>query len=174
MALVVEDGSGVVGAESYASVASADAYWAKRPQSPFAATWAAADVTPKEGALREGAGYMDAELGLLYPGDPKTTTQGLRCPRAKAGDATFIGFPPEISNANIELAARAVSSPLAQDTGAVGWLKKTRERVEGVVDIEKEYGAAGPQDGQYGAIFRSLNSFLIAQPPAGSASWAWA
>lgn len=174
MALVVEDSTGVTGAEAYASVVAADAYWVKRPQSPFAAKWAAADLATREGALREGATYMDAECGPLYPGAPKTATQGLKCPRAKADDATFNGFPAEIPAANIELAARAISSPLAPDVGQTGWLKKTRTRVEGAVDIEKEYGAPGPQDGAYGAVFRSLNGFLIAQPPAGSASWAWA
>lgn len=114
MALEVENGTGVAGAEAYASVAAADAYWAKRPQSPFATTWAAVtDVLTKEGALREGADYMDAELGLLYPGKPLTTTQGKLCPRADACDASFDGFPATLVAANIELAARAISSPLA-------------------------------------------------------------
>ncbi len=167
MALEVENGTGVAGAEAYASVAAADAYWAKRPQSPFATTWAAVtDVPTKEGALREGADYMDAELGLLYPGKPLTTTQGKLCPRADACDASFDGFPATLVAANIELAARAISSPLAPDTDNKGWIKR-----EKTGPIETEYGSAGPQDGSYGAVFRSLSTFLIGLP---GATWNWA
>lgn len=173
MALVVETGEGVPGAESYASIASADAYWAKRPQSPFAAAWAAATVELKEGALREASGYMDAELGQLYPGVRKSAEQGLMCPRIVLLVLIFDGFPRQIPEAAIELAARALKAPLAPDVGVNGWVKKTRTRIEGVVDKEIEYGAAGPQDGAYGAVFRSLSDFLIAQPPAGVAAWNW-
>lgn len=169
--LIVETGEGVTAAEAYAAVAAADAYWTKRPQSPFAATWAAADLATKEGGLREGAAYLDAELGQAYPGDPKTTTQGLLCPRVKDCDDSFNGFPAQLAAANIELAARAISSPLAPDKDDKGWLKRKRVRVEGAVDTETEYGAAGPMDGQYGYVFRSLAFWLGGVP---GATWAWA
>jgi len=172
MSLLVEDGSGVTGAEAYASDAAAAAYWAKRPQSPLAATWTAeTDQTKREGALREATDYLDAELGQSYPGDPKTTTQGKLCPRAKdCGDA-FNGFPAQLVAACIELAARALTAPLAADTDSNGWVKRVRERVEGVVDTETEYGAAGPMDGQYGAVFRSLAFWLGGTP---GLTWSWA
>lgn len=171
--LIVETGEGVTAAEAYASVEAADAYWTKRPQSPFAVTWLADTVTTglKEGALREAATYMDAELGQSYPGDTKTTTQGLLCPRAKDCDDSFIGFPAQLAAANIELAARAISSPLAPDKDDKGWLKRKRVRVEGAVDTETEYGAAGPMDGQYGSVFRSLAFWFGGVP---GATWAWA
>lgn len=172
MTLVVEDGTGVTGAEAYASVAAADAYWTKRPQHPLAAVWLAAETADKEGGLREAAAYEDAVLCQSYPGAPKTTTQGLLCPRAKDCDEAFNGFPVQLVNANIELAARCVGgTPLAPDKDDKGWVKRERTRVEGAVDTETEYGAAGPLDGQYGAVFRSLAFWLGGVP---GATWAWA
>lgn len=166
MALVVEDGTGVTGAEAYASVAAADDYWSKRRQSPLADAWARADPGTKEGAMREGADYMDAELGLLYPGRPKARSQGKLCPRVDSCDPEFEGYPAQVAVANIELAARAVTSPLAPDRDSKGWVKR-----EKTGPIETEYGGPGAQDGSYGAVFRSLSTWLIALP---GASWNWA
>lgn len=167
MSLVVETGEGVEGAEAYASDAAAAAYWAKRPQSPLATAWTAeTDQTKREGALREATDYLDAELGQSYPGDPKTTTQGKLCPRAKECDDAFNGFPTQLVAACIELAARALTAPLAPDKDDKGWIKR-----EKVGPLETEYGAAGPQDGQYGAVIRSLSFWLGGVP---GATWSWA
>lgn len=61
MALTVETGAGVAGADSYGSNAGALAYWVARPHSSFAATVAAADSDDLDGALREATQYLDAK-----------------------------------------------------------------------------------------------------------------
>jgi hypothetical protein len=62
VALIVEDGSIVAGAESYASVAYADIYFANRPSNPNSIVWAALTVPQKEGALREATDHMSVSL----------------------------------------------------------------------------------------------------------------
>lgn len=62
MSLIVEDGTGVAGAESYNAVSDADAYWAKRTS---AAIWAAGSLAQKEGALREATQYLDYSYNWL-------------------------------------------------------------------------------------------------------------
>lgn len=181
MALLVEDGSGIAGAESYASVATASAYWAKRPQDPNAALWAAAAdlVGKQDGALREAAAYLDATYGASYLGSRQTLEQGLLWPRvdrATGDDQPLIdgdglpiaGLPAVIVTATIELAARAATSPLAPDATSQGWIKR-----EKVGPLEVEYGAAGPQDGTYGFVERLLGP-VTGGVASGEPSWLWA
>lgn len=77
MALVVETGTGVIGADSYASLAEADAFWAGRT-SPDAVAWNAAAPADKEGALREATLYVD--LSHLQGYEPRVDGQGLAWP----------------------------------------------------------------------------------------------
>lgn len=55
MPLIIEDGSIVANAESYASVAAADTYWTNRNDT----VWGALTTAAKEAALRQAALYMD-------------------------------------------------------------------------------------------------------------------
>lgn len=184
MALLVEDGSGVAGAESYAAVAAATAYWANRPQDPNAAIWtAAASVTGKQdGSLREASAYLDATFGASYVGSRKTAEQGLLWPRvdrSSGSDTPLIdgdglpvaALPVALVTAAIELAARATVAPLAPDTTSQGWVKRRKEKV-GPLEEEIEYGAAGPQDGSYGFVERLLGP-LIGGVISGEPSWLW-
>jgi hypothetical protein len=96
MALVVEDGTGVVGAESYASVDDAGAYWEKRPQNPLYLVWATRAVDPSsaEGALREASSYLDTNFAASYLGQRATLTQGLLWPRIPVPPKTnALGLP---------------------------------------------------------------------------------
>jgi hypothetical protein len=113
---VVEDGTGLVGSNSYASFADWTAYWADRGGAPAGVQ---ADV---EAALVKGADY----LGLRYRfvGQRLSASQGLEWPRVYAyrGNPAFDeqcvpieGVPVEVVRANIELAKRALAGELAPD-----------------------------------------------------------
>jgi hypothetical protein len=194
MTLVVEDGTGIAGADSYASLAGAAAYWAARPQDANAARWTAATDPNREGALREATAYLDATWGALFPGSRKTAAQGRLWPRVERTaldpddydtiadllaaqaetDRPLVGadglqlaaLPAPIVGATIELAARALVARLAPDVDAQGWVKRQK-----VGPIETEYGAPGPIDGAYGAVDRLLRPVLIGMR---NLSWAWA
>lgn len=73
MALVVEDGTGVVNADSYASLATVDAFQAARGGT----AWAAASAPNREIAIRRATDYLD-----LYhiSGEQLSSTQSLSWP----------------------------------------------------------------------------------------------
>ncbi len=194
MPLVVEDGTGVAGADSYASLTAAAAYWAARPHDPNAGRWTAAADPNREGALREATDYVDATWGPLFRGSRKTAAQGRLWPRVERQDIDPADFetiadllaaqavtdrplvgsdglqlaalPAQIVAATIELGARALSARLASDVSAAGWVKRRK-----VGPIETEYGGAGQPDGAYGVVDRLLGPLLVGQRDA---AWSWA
>lgn len=195
MALTVEDGTGVAGADSYFATDTADAYWLARPQDANAALWAAATQQRKEGAALESTAYLDATWGRLYRGVRKTTAQGLLWPRidrcdlalscrhptladlvaAQAlSDKTLLGsdglaldaLPTQVAAAAIELAARALSARLAPDKDETGWLKSRK-----VGPIEREWGGPGIPGGSYGFVDHLLGPVLVGLR---NAQWSWA
>lgn len=98
--LIIENGSGVVGAESYNSVAEADAYHLKMgneawPQPPTPTPDDPAPEDPnlakKEAMLRRGAVYLDAYALPRVNGTKKRQDQGLLFPLVNATD--FYGNP---------------------------------------------------------------------------------
>lgn len=194
MALTVETGAGVTGADSYFALTASTAYWTARPHDPLGVAWLAATSTNQEGAAREGTGYLDATWGHLYPGSQKLATQGLLFPRVNRTvldptaystiadfeaaqaetDAPLYdrsglelpGLPIQIVNAAIELSARALTARLAKDKGEEGWLKRRK-----VGPIEREWGSGGIPGGSYGFVDDMLAQILIGKR---NASWAWA
>lgn len=120
MTLVVEDGSGVVGAESYASVAQASAYHAARG----ATAWN--DVDDKEAALRKATDYMLQNYRLGWKGYRVNPEQALDWPRYECyvpGSSRYPTdylvpsnvVPVEVRNACIELALKATVEELNPD-----------------------------------------------------------
>lgn len=178
MALIVEDGTGVSGAESYAAVATVTAYWAARPHRTQAAAWSGASDAAKEGAAREASQYLDAIYGAYYRGTRDSYDQGLLWPRSDAlddaGDA-LPDLPPQIVSAACELAARAVSAPLIKDAENANGIKRKRAKA-GPAETETEYSGSAMTEPRYGAVGQMLAPVLNgAQPgaPRGS-GWAWA
>lgn len=176
MALIVETGAGIHGAESYVSVSAADAYWQSRPQNAMATTWASMETDDKEGALREATGFLDGVWGAYYRGIRAGYVQGLLWPRSGAYDGAgypLPGLPQEIVNATIELAGRAVSATLAVDADRGGEVKRTRKKV-GDLEKEIEYFDNATVYKQYGVVGLSLGPVLNgSQPENGGASWFW-
>lgn len=109
MALIVEDGTGTPGAQSYVSVAVADGY-----HSDFGnADWENYGETEKENALRNATRYLDAVYDYL--GEKKFYNQPLKWPRY--GYADYEPWPvANLVAACCELALRATVSDLLSDT----------------------------------------------------------
>jgi len=180
MTLITEDGTGVFGAEAYADVATADVYWLKRTHDPLAATWASATTDHKEGSLREGCDFLDATAGSYYRGSRGGYVQGREFPRTDAFDDTGVyrlpGLPSVLSEANIALAARAVSARLSADADTNAPIKATMDKV-GPIATSIEYWGGGDKEQKFGTVLKSLGPILDGNEPWGSGvsgSWAWA
>lgn len=179
MALSVETGAGIQGAESYAAVAIIDAYWAARTHDARAAVWSAATAPKKEGAAREATAYMDATWGPYYRGVRRGYVQGLLFPRTGAKDDAgypLPDMPPEAVAACCELAARAVAAPLAADIDMGARVKSLSKKV-GPIEKTTEYfdGAGAALQTSYGIVESILAPLLNgSQPRAPTANWSWA
>lgn len=144
MTIVVEDGTGLPNAESYASVAEADTYLAARGIT----TWGGLQQPEKEQALRRATDYMST---YQWQGVRTVATQALDWPRmyvrAYDADVSWTVLPQAIKNACIELAWRGAAGPLLPDVKADDdsgkQLTKTVKKV-GPIDIEKTYASRGP------------------------------
>lgn len=111
MPIIVEDGTGITDANSYASVAFADAYF-----TDFAnAAWAALTQPAKESALMQASQYIDLVWSRVYPGTKYRETQGLGWPRLVCCKDTDPTFPLALQKACAEYAVRASAGPLAPD-----------------------------------------------------------
>lgn len=166
MALEVEDGTGKADAESYATVADADARLAARGF----ALWATMSTAEKEQALRRATDYMTQVYRDRWAGVRVTTTQALDWPRAyvprRDASAAYDDLyypadevPAEVIAACVDLAYKGAGGPLTPT--ALG-RKTVREKVD---VIEVEYDKNAPQypvykdiDDTLRALFRVIGS----------------
>lgn len=134
MALIVEDGSMVAGAESYASVAYANSYHALLGND----AWSDLDLSVKEQCLRKATAYMQGKYFALWQGEKRVYTQALDWPRNNVG---VFGtndlypnniIPNEIKNACCLLANKSAVAPLVTD-------KERLVKREKVDVLETEY-----------------------------------
>lgn len=120
MSLIVENGSGVADAESYASVAQASAYHAARGSTAWNG------ITDKEAALRKAADFMTQTYRLAWKGYRVNPVQALDWPRyecyvtglSKNSSDYLIPsntVPLEVQNACMELALRTATEELNPD-----------------------------------------------------------
>lgn len=113
MTIIVETGTGRSDAESYASVADADAYHAAMGN----ASWPVATETSREAALRKATAYVEA--AYTWRGVRATVDQALSWPR---GDVMVDGIgvpvdevPAKLRNAVCELALKSLTAELMPD-----------------------------------------------------------
>lgn len=102
MALITEDGTGLSNAESYISVADADAYFTLR-NSPE--DWTLATVSVKEAALRYATEWLDNQYN--WYSSILNSSQALGFPRIDFFDKEgriITGIPTKIKNATCEMA----------------------------------------------------------------------
>jgi hypothetical protein len=143
MALTVEDGTGVAGADSYVDLTVAAALLTNHLDAGLVATWSALSTAVRENALRRGAQFLDGTYRWL--GDRAFRDQGRAWPRVDVDlgsddglewDHTII--PHEIKLAQALIAQRITSGTvLVPDLGtrdsdvtelsvAVGSIKRTQ------------------------------------------------
>lgn len=146
MTLIVEDGTGLAGAESYVSVAEATAYHANRGNSVWAGL---ATDTIREQLLRKATDYLSLAYYGRWLGEKNTTTQALDYPRE---GQNFV--PTAIKNACCELALRAIDTDLMPDETQ----KVIREKVD---VIEVEYDRFSSVQTRYAQVDSMLSALLI-------------
>lgn len=154
MALTVEDGTGLADAESYASVADADAYWAARNGT----AWDALSDPAKEAALRQATDYIEAVYGGRWKGCRYSAAQALAWPRT---DVTVDGFtldasplPGALVRATCELAGKAAAGVLLADQGA-------QVKSETVGPISVTYADGARQGTRYALVDAILGALLF-------------
>lgn len=138
MSLVVETGSGLADAESYASVADADLYISKYATAVQKAAWTALDTTTKEDRLRIGTQYLELVYANLYTYSRTSLYQRLSWPQAWVEDRQGFAIgadvvPESIVQATVEAALRAdtdimpdvVSANIMSETVIVGPIEKS-------------------------------------------------
>lgn len=160
MALIVENGTGMSTAESYISVADADAYFSARNLT----LWADAgfSTTEKEGCLRRATDFLTASYRGRWTGRRASTTQALDWPRLDVprSEADGSGFypsdavPVEVVRACAELAWRAAFGELAPDESR----RTIREKVD---VIEVEYDPNAPQSTRFRVVENLLAPFVV-------------
>lgn len=134
MALIVEDGTGIAGAESYVSAADCADY-AETHGLTFS------DDDAGDAALRRATAWLDATYLSRWPGvRAHGRNQGLQWPRTGATDidGNAIGsteIPQEVIDANCEAACRELANAggLSPDVTPGGIIKSAS--VEGAVSV---------------------------------------
>jgi hypothetical protein len=164
MSLVVESGAGLSTAESYVSVADADAYHALRGNT----TWADLDtLEQKEPALVRATDYMIQVYRQRWKGVRMQAEQALDWPRSGVYTEPFLHgavgeyphlvaddvVPTDVARACAKLALKAVTADLAPD------LERATKR-EKVGPLEVEYADGAPQYVRYREIDNMLASYL--------------
>jgi hypothetical protein len=136
--MIPEDGTGLINADSYISVADADAYAAATGW----ADWAAATTGAKQSALIAATRYIEASY--RFKGELLKLTQSLAWPRYDVYDQDLrplTGVPYQVKAATCELARLALTTPLtpAPEVAAI----KRKKIKAGSVETETEYAVGG-------------------------------
>jgi len=163
MALIVEDGTVVVGAESYISEADSLTYHAARGNSP----WPTITQAQREEALRRATDYMNQMYRSRWKGYRKTAVQTLDWPRTyvhlepfthgAVGAYPFLVadniVPVEVKNACAEFAIRAAAGELTPD------LTRAESSVR-VGEISVTYDPTSSEAVRYRALDAMLAPYL--------------
>lgn len=159
MSLIVEDGSGLTNAESYASVDEADTYLLSRGMT----IWSNATATEKEQALRRATDFMTGRYRTAWKGYRRLSTQALDWPRYGVvidnfpygvGEINHTIVPEDIKKACAELALRASMGPLNPDQKQTV-IQKT------VGPITVKYDQNSPQQKEYSAVDDAMRVYLM-------------
>ena len=170
-ALVVETGSGLATANSYATLAEATTYFDARSK-PSA--WVAATWQQKEQSLRIATAYLDSVYGTQWVGMRLSGAQALDWPRSDAydmaGEIIDLAVPQRLKSACAEIAARYLADPaqLLPDTEA-GQDGVASETVSvGPISISSSYEGSKKS----APIFHTVYRLLISAGLLESGSWA--
>ncbi|UOF80049.1 hypothetical protein [Caudoviricetes sp.] len=163
MALIQEDGNGLANANTYASIAEADAYATQRGWT----SWLALSSQDKEKHLLLAMDYMRARYRGKWRGTRIRDAMALDFPRYDLYDvdgylvATNV-VPADVKNSQIELAERSRTQSLIVDVaaGSSGALKS--EIVEaGSVKRSREWFGGKQQQPTFTAVQLYLKPYLL-------------
>ena len=141
--IIVEDGSGMNNSESYVDESYVDAYFLKRGNTEWDS------ITNKESRIVLAMDFI--ENNYTYLGTKLVSTQSLSFPRVINGETVY---PIAIKNALCELALKANSGDLLQDTG------KTTIR-EKLGPLETEYDPNQDDLTSYNYVNKLLAPYLV-------------
>lgn len=142
MAFTVEDGTIVAGANSYTTIAYADAYFEDRDNTVWAVV---VDDADKEGYLIRATDYIESVYGRRFIGEMVETDQPLSWPRTDADPYADDVIPDRLQKAACEYALRAIDGPLMPDPAidATGFSSVVKKKVVGPIEKEFEiYGSS--------------------------------
>jgi len=143
MTIVVEDGTGITGAESYIDRSFFD---------DFCIAWGLGDPTDAdesaaEGAMRRGTLVFDTVYGPRFPGVPLSSTQGLLFPMTELVDRRNYQLPPlpvQVKQATAVLALQELTSPMSLfPVVTPGKIKKSITADKISVDYDVSNGGTG-------------------------------
>lgn len=140
MGFVVEDGTGKVDSNSYATAEEADAYFSDRSVSAWTGTSGV-----KESALIRATDYIEGRFASRFKGQKATSEQALSWPRIVTGyDADEI--PTSLKKATYEYALRALTAKLAPDpvVSESGLAVVAEKKKVGPIEKEVQYAQSGP------------------------------
>jgi hypothetical protein len=169
MSIIVEDGTGVTGAESYVSTAFCDTYHANRNNTGWAAI---ASTALKEGYLRQAEAYLRQTYRGKWKGVRVTALQALDWPRwgCEITDVTlgqisyyvpYNVIPLELQYVQAELALFAVAGALNPNLKQGIITKK-------VGPIEIEYDPYSSQSPRYPIVDGYMKIFIQAGMQGGA------
>jgi hypothetical protein len=161
MAFVLEDGTGVVGANAFVDVSFITTYLTDR-QRQTENNWSTSSNSLKQAAIIAATDYIEKVFGLRYLGRRKTAGQGLGWPRINVWDRDGYLLDPDLlpvvlEQATAEYAVRALDSALLPDptvddsgkavtasTDIIGPIEETRKFTEGadIAFLIRPYPAA--------------------------------
>jgi hypothetical protein len=127
--IVVENGTGIATANSYATLAEADTYYDERHN----VTWQSSSTSARTVALIKATDYIDYTYS--FKGTPSGTTQALQWPRTRATDINLIVIdsdviPVELKRAVFELALRSLSEDIDPDLTTSSQLQSETRKVD--------------------------------------------
>ncbi len=173
MTLTVEDGTGLVNADAYISVADADTYFLASAN----ATWAAATSPAKEVAIIKATRYIEKRFGTKWKGLIASSEQGLGWPRRyvydERGTELVDQVPVQIARACAEYAVQALANPLIPETvypiadGAPVPFGRINRKVEKVGPVYEEtyYSTGGAHASRVGSGSSLVDGDKVVQYP---------
>jgi len=159
MPLIVEDGTVVQNANSYVTLAEADAYFSERSD---ADEWAALDDDVKTQKLIDGADYLNSVY--RWKGSALDLAQTMALPTDYVTDIVW-----PVKRAQMVLARFAMTGALAPEV-TKGIVTKERKKLDGVGEKEYEYEyASSPELGRtFPIVDAMLNGLIITKTGSGS------
>lgn len=166
MALVVEDGTGVAGADAYVTTAYVDAYDTGYVGSSGTPSWATANAAAKEKAVRIATEYLDARYGTVWRGNKLKNTQGLDWPRDGAEDDDGFSLddmvPEDLKRACAILSIKSAGGESFLPDVANPGMIESKSVTAGSVSVSKTFVSGMSQTKQFPKVEAMVSQLILA------------